>query len=699
MISPCQSYHAPSNSGQVILGRTLPSLLDEACDRTPNPQAFQQWTRSGWQPLSNQAFRVAAEAIALGLLDLGLETGDRVALLMPSNLNFCLVDMGCLLAGVVDVPIDLTQTIEGIIYILRHSEAKAMIVSTLDLLTQLSPYLQDTPALQLVIIAEVPADWDEARSQWSQVALQAANQQPVPPPDAACLAIPSVLHPAHAEPLPYSVSRCISLLSLQEMQQEPRSPEQLAALRTRLDPHDLATIIYIPDANGQLQGVMLTHENLSANALAAFSGLSQLHWGAEETILSFLPLNHVFARALIYGHIYYGHSIYFSSPNRVIKHLQQIRPTIVAIVPLLLEKIYSKILETGERSALVGRWIFQWALKLAQRYELGTSPTWLERLQLKLADWLVLSRWRSLFGGRIKYILCGGAALRAELVNEFAAAGVTILQGYGLTQTSSVVSYNREAWNRAGTVGVPMAGVELTIAPDREILVRGPCVMSGYYKNPLATAAAIDAEGWFHTGDMGNVSDDGFLTITGTKKALFKLSTGKYIAPQPIEERLNQSTFVERAIVVGANRNFSAVLIVPNVPALHTFALQAGLNVTHETLMQHPYVLSLYHALITAANCHLPYWSTIRRFRLIAAVVTSETGLLTLTEQLDRAAIWHTFANEIEALYRDVPSPGQLPDQSMSDHSLSDRSLSDHPLLADTACPPAAQSLNPRLTT
>lgn len=738
MVWSNKTHQAPPNSGTVVLGRTLPSLLDEACDRAPNLQAFNRFTEAGWQPVSNRAFRSAAEAVALGLLDLGLEGGDlhsnvpqdRVALLMHNDINFCIVDFGCLLARLINVPIDLTQTIENIVFVLQHSEAKALIISNLELLAQLVPYLKDIPDLRHIIVADVPPDWQEQRSGWIESQLSPSHRFTADPPvhspvdsrlsndlqdmsESAALGVPmltdSMLREPSCSPLPHR----IQLISLQEVQTQ-RQPQQseirLQQLRAALAPNDLATIIYIPETTGQLQGVMLTHENLSGNALASFSGLPDLGIGQQEVVLSFLPLTHVFARCLLYGHINYGHSIYFSVANRVTKHLKEVRPTLLASVPLLLEKTYDKIIERGSKSAsLVERVVFQWALKLAKRYPLEKHPQGCYALLLKLADRLVLSQWRSVFGGRIKYLLCGGAALDAELTIVFAAAGVTILQGYGMTQTSSVICYNRPYANRAGAVGLPLPGVEVTIrqlpdaeetADEGEILVRGAYVTPGYYKNPEATREAIDADGWFHTGDLGRFTDDGFLKITGLKKALFKLSTGKYIAPLPIEKRLKQSPFVAQAIAVGSERKYCALLIFPNLEALHQQALDIGIDPEITALLQHPCITAMYQALVNAANCHLPYWATVKRFRLVNANLTIENGLLNALGQLNRAAVIKTFAKDIDALYRDdleqKKDSKKQNDRKQSTPS-PDYPLSECPTIPVASCPAFAQSINPRL--
>ncbi|EHC14886.1 AMP-dependent synthetase/ligase [Fischerella thermalis] len=708
MLCTNQIYKAPPNSGQVVLGRTLPSLLDEACDRTPNSRAFNQFTQTGWQALSNHEFRTAVTELALGLLNLQLKAGDCIALLMHSDVNFCIADMGSLLAGLVNVPIDLTQTIEHIIFILQHTEAKALIISDLDLLSQIIPYLQNASNLQAVIVADVSIEWYQRRQ---QLTCQQSGEKDQIIPENLCLSLPTSHLPAAAQSA-IDLPQCIQVFSVEEIRSQGRekiSEFSFQELNTKLIANNLATIIYIPGTTGEPQGVMLTHENLSANAVAMFTGIPNLGLGTEEIVLSFLPLTHVFARVLVYGHIKYGHSIYFSNSHRILKHLQEVKPTIFATVPLLLEKIYHKLLEIGEKnqkrvklprphitlsslkfstnwvrktsltawreatvrlsttgrtlkthltsarrfSVPLSQSVMNWAIKIAQKYELGKIPQRRYALMLKLADRLVFYQWRAVFGSNIKYLISGGAALKAEIANLFAAAGMKILQGYGLTETSSAVTCNRGQFNRAGTVGVAIAGVEITIAEDGEILTRSPYITQGYYKNSQATQQLIDAEGWLHTGDLGEFTSDGFLKITGLKKSRFKLSTGKYVTPQPIESRLEKSALITKAVTVGADRKFCAMLIFPNLDNLQQQALSIGIDLPTEELLQHPCIVALYQALVDEANCHLPHWSTVKKFRLINAKFTVENGLLTTNQQVNRTKILEVFAEEINAIYED----------------------------------------------
>jgi long-chain acyl-CoA synthetase len=657
---------------QPILGRTLPSLLDEACDRHPNSRAFNQWQTNAWQSESNQELRTAGEELALGLLEEQLRKDDKIALLMHSDRNFLLLDFASSMAGLVNVPIDLTQTLDNIVFILSHSAARVLVVSDIDLLAQVIPYLKATPKLQTVIVADLPDDWQEKRTQLLTCGVNNKNSELVVrnsefgisslelstiasfEPKLNCLCMPMLLCQAAPHlPCP-ELPQCIQLLSLDEVRakgQKLWTEERVKKLRSQISPQDLATIVYIPGETGQPKGVMLTHENITANILTTFKSLTNLEPGAGETVLSFLPLTHIFARAFVYGHLNYGHSIYFSTPNRAARDFLTVRPTRVATVPRLLEKIYQKILDRGSKLTGIQKITFAWALQLAQNYELGKPRNLWSNLQLKLADWLVFAQVRKSFGGKLKYFISGGAALKADLANILSAAGMTVLQGYGLTETSSVICCNQDGFNRGGTVGLPIPGVEIAIAPDQEILVKSPYVMQGYYQDPEATKAVIDDRGWLHTGDLGAFTPEGFLTITGNKKNLFKLTTGKYVTPQPLEEQVKRSPLVAQAVVVGMHKKFCSMLIFADLRQLRErIKILAG-NLSDNELLQQPEIISLYQTSIDRANEQLPRWSKVQRFKLLDARLTIENGLLNPNLQVNRAKVNQVFAREIEALY------------------------------------------------
>ena len=656
-----------------ILGRTLPSLLDEANESYPNDRAFNQWHKNAWQSQSSNELQTAAEELALGMLEDRSIHGEKIALLMHSDRNFCLADFGSLLAGLVNVPIDLTQTLDNIIFILRHSAARVLIVSDLDLLAQVIPYLGETLELQTVIVADIPDDWESKRTQLLTCGLNefgVKNQESevinnskltttnseltTPNSHSACLCIPMLLCQTTPEISCPELPQCIQLFSLDEIRAKGKklwSKEKAAELRSPILPQDLATIVYIAGNTGQPKGVMLSHENITADILTAFASIPELIPGEVETVLSFLPLTHIFARAFIYGHLNYGHSIYFSTPNRAARDFKTVKPTLVATVPRMLEKIYQKMFDGGSKLRGTKKAVFNWALRLAQNYELGKPRTLSYNLQLKLADLLVFARVRRLFGGKLKYFISGGAGLKAEIANVLSAAGMTVLQGYGLTETSSVICCNQAKFNRAGTVGLPIPGAKIAIALDREILVKAPYVMQGYYKNPEATEAVIDAEGWLHTGDLGEFTTEGFLTITGSKKDLFKLSTGKYVTPQPLENFVRRSPLVAQAVVVGMQKKFCGMLVFPELNKLRQYARSLNLSLPVTELLQHPEIIALYQSLVDEANQQLPRWSQVKQFGLVNAKLTVANGLLQQNFQVNRAKVNKQFATEINALY------------------------------------------------
>ena len=615
-------HTAPPNTGTVVRGKTLPETLYAACDQYDNPQAFNQPTGDDWTPLSLDSFRQQSEEIALGLLDLGLERGDHVALLMESDTYFCLADMGCLIAGLIDVPIYLSHASEQIQYVIGHSESKALFVSNPDRLEQVAHLLPDLPAVHTVVVADPEGGVDA-----SDV-------------------------PDHVELLTLDAVRARGRAATADQE------EDIAALRQQIDPLDLATIIYTSGTTGQPKGVMLSHENISFNALTAFSGLTDYEPGADgEVALSFLPLTHIFARALHYGFVAQGTSVYFTHPDNLVEALPKVRPTVFASVPRLLEKVYAGIQKKIMGMTGLQKTIGTWSLGVARQYDMQNPGSIAYALKRTVADTLVFSKWREALGGRLKYAVVGGAALNAELTNVFAAAGITALQGYGLTETSPVIAFNRPERNKPGTVGEPLPGVEVRIADDGEILTRGPHVMAGYYKAKDKTREVLDEAGWFYTGDVGEFDEDGFLRITDRKKDLFKLSTGKYVMPQPIENALGAEPLVEQAVVVGESEKFCAALIFPNEEQLRARAAAMGLDVedmTLQALIQEPAVVDLYQELVDQAGEGMDHWSTVKRFALVPAALTVESGLLTPTMKVKRPKIREQFASEIKALYSEA---------------------------------------------
>ena len=610
-----QIHTAPSTSkGTVVLGRTLPSLLDEAIELYPNPKAFNQPNSSGgWTTWSNTDFRDAAEEVALGMNAEGFERGDHVAFFMDSDRDFVLCDFGTLIAGLVNVPLYTTYAPENLVFVATHGEAKAMFVSNDEMLANFAGWAGQLPDIRLVVLADGTGE---------------------------------------GVTLPEGM-RLMTLDALRESGRAARAgaPNRIDELKDELNAEDLATLIYTSGTTGQPKGVMLTHQNISSNVMAALPTLGALGH-QEEVILTFLPMTHIFARTLTIAHVAWGHQLYFSNPDQLVAHLADVKPTMFSTVPRVLEKVYDKVsLGVSESTGLKHK-IGSWALGLARDYDISKPDGGVNGLFYGLADKLVYSKLRERLGlTRVKTVATGGAALRADLAQSFTAFGIPIVQGYGLTETSPVITMNTPTENRAGTTGQPIAGVEVAIAEDGEILSRGPNIMKGYFKAPEKTAEVIDEEGWFHTGDIGEFTPDGFLKITDRKKALFKLSTGKYVIPQPLENALTESALIEQAVVVGNSQKFCTALIFPNMEALPLWAKSHGVRASGADLLKDPTVLAEFERLVAEANEGMDHWNQVQRFRLLPETMTVENEMLTPTMKVKRAAVNKTYGGDIEKMY------------------------------------------------
>ncbi len=635
-------HTAPTGTGVAALGRTLPDLLYASVAEWGNAVALTDRRSGDWASIGLADFARQSELMALGLVDIGVKRGERVALFMDSDVGFCMADMACLLAGCVDVPIYLTQTDESISYVMGHSGARVLVVSTVAYLRKLGPILGAEPlrtTLRAIILADGGDDADAMASVRAELN-----------------------HPAALLTFDDLVARGRLVLETKTSADGADGAdadsvslgEQVKSLLSDIQPKDLATIIYTSGTTGVPKGVMLSHENISFNAVTSFSGMTGYRRGpGGEVGLSFLPLTHVFARALYYGFLESGTSISFSTPDTIGDDLRELNPTVFAGVPRVVEKVYARFLERAAVLPKPKRKLFEWALGLARQYRIGEQPTGMYAVKLRLADRLVFSKWREGLGNNVAYIICGGAALSGELANIFAAAGIQILQGYGLTETSPVIAFNRPNLNRAGTVGVPIPEVEVAIAEDGEILTRGPHVMLGYYDAAEKTAEVIDADGWFHTGDIGEFDGDGFLRITDRKKDLFKLSTGKYVMPQPLEHKLAAEALIDQAVVIGVGRKYCTGLIFPSESALRTLAGTYGLPTDNSVdwYFGQPRIRGRFQELVDKSNAGMDHWSTIKRFKLIAQPLTIEGGLLTPTMKVKRSRLAEVFAEEIEGLY------------------------------------------------
>lgn len=619
---PGPIHTAPENSSQPVLGKTLPQMIYDACEAYQNPRALNQPTGDGWTPMALDEFRLRSERTALGLLDVGLQRGEKVAFLLQSDVNFCVSDMGCLLAGLIDVPVYLSTAPHQMQYVINHAEAKALVVAGEEQLRVAEEILPDLPDVHTVIICEVDGDPPEANL-----------------PDG------------------------VAFLTLDQVQERGSASTDdvdaaIADLREQIHPEDLATLIYTSGTTGKPKGVMLSHQNISFNALTSINELTGFEPGPDgEVAISFLPLTHVFARALQYAYIGSGISVYFCDPDNLVDALPKVQPTAFASVPRVLEKVYAGIQRKIMDMEGLQKTIGNWALGLARQFKMGEHASLPFTLKRSLADSLVFSKWRQALGGRVKYIVVGGAALQPDLANTLAAAKIETLQGYGLTETSPVIAFTRPERNQPGTVGDPLPGVDVRIADDGEILTRGPHVMQGYYKAPEKTDRVM-TDGWFHTGDIGEF-DGNFLKITDRKKDLFKLSTGKYVMPQPIENELGSQPLVDKAIVIGNGRKFCAALIFPTEDQVRAQARELGIDDAQSLpeLLDEPAIVSVFQTLVDNANKGMDHWSTVKRFALIPDELTVDTGLLTPTLKVKRPKIREAYEDEINALYEDTPSP------------------------------------------
>jgi long-chain acyl-CoA synthetase len=569
-----------------------------------------------WRDLSSDDYRRAVEEVSMGLRELGIEPGDRVALLSENRPEWAFTDLGCLTAGAADVPIYPNLTPPQILYVLNDSGAKAIVVSSAMQAEKVQAIRSEAPGLRHVIVMDdVPG----------------------------------------ADLLPFDELRRRGAAAL------AKDPEAVRKRAREVKPSDMATLIYTSGTTGDPKGVVLTHDNLVSNTDAGRDVVPDL--GSHHSCLSFLPLCHVFERTA--GHylmLQHGCTIaYAESIEKVPANLMEIRPTTLLAVPRLYEKIHARVLEKVAADPPLRRRIFAWALSvgyaaLPYRLRRERPGGWLG-LKLKIADALVFSKIRARTGGRLEVVVSGGAPLPPDVARFFAAIGMPIQEGYGLTETSPIIAANRPRAVRIGTVGTPLPGVEVRIAEDGEILTRGRHVMKGYYRKPEATAEAIDADGWFHTGDIGTLDADGYLAVTDRKKDLIVTSGGKKIAPQPIENRLKTSPFITEIVLVGNKRHFAAALVVPQFERLEAWARQKGLSFgSREQLLDRPEVVDHYERIVADLTPHLAQFEKIKKIALLAREFTVESGELTPKLSVKRKVVEEKYRDVIDRLYEGAPA-------------------------------------------
>ncbi|HKO99133.1 MAG TPA: long-chain fatty acid--CoA ligase [Pyrinomonadaceae bacterium] len=622
--TPTTELHV-AQAERVPLSPDEPTTLVEVFEyavRAHNRADAVNYKQNGrWVSVSSDELLARIHCVAAGIHSLGISSGDRVAILSESRLEWTLSDAGCQFAGAIDVPIYPTLTPTQVGYILKDSGARVLIIVNEAKFTEVRDVVLGCTSLEHIVFIETP-------STDLTFELGRAN-------------VPS-----------------LSLNDLEEKGRQKISEDAglIDRLTSQISPDDLATFIYTSGTTGEPKGVMLAHSNLVSNLVDSSAHFS---FENDDSALSVLPLSHVLERVAMYMYIYHGMAVYFGESLEMIgPNLREVRPTIFVGVPRIFEKILARVKEKTAEKGKLNVAILDWAItvakeqaKLSVRHQ--KIPALLA-LKHKLADKLIFSKMRTALGGRIRLLISGGAALPEELGYIYIGAGLPIVQGYGLTETSPVITAARLDDNRVGTVGKAIPNVEVRIASDGEIETRGPHVMRGYYNKPAETAAVMSPDGWFKTGDIGTLDEDGFLRITDRKKELFKTSGGKYIAPQPIEQMIKGSQFVSQVVLIGNGRRFAAALIVPDWERVDAYVQLKGLKPgTRAELCQNPRIIDLFQRQVASLTTELPQYESVKKVALLEHEMTIDGGELTPTMKVKRRVVDEKYRNVIDALYAD----------------------------------------------
>ncbi|HPE34195.1 MAG TPA: long-chain fatty acid--CoA ligase [Bacteroidales bacterium] len=580
-------------------------LLDHQSFHFPKTDALASKKNGEWEKYSTAEYVKMSNLFGIGLMALGFRKGDKIATVTNNRPEWNFADMGMLMTGVVHVPIYPTISLEEYKHILSHSDAKAIIISDKSLFNRLEEVIKEIKTIERIFtfndVEGVP-NW-------------------------------------------------LEIIDQGELHQNKLKPV-LDSVKNSILPDDIATIIYTSGTTGLSKGVMLSHKNLVSNFIAT-SRIQPLN--CNHKVLSFLPLCHIYERMLNYHYQYLGISIYYAENlGTVSANLKEIEADGFTTVPRMLEKVYDKIVSKGKDLSPLRKTVFNWALKLGFKYELNGQNGILYEFKRRIADRLVYRKWRDALGGKIKIIISGGAALQPRLSRIFWAAGLKVVEGYGLTETAPVIAVGFPFWPdiKFGTVGPILDGVEVKFSEEGEVLVKGPNLMLGYYKDIDYTNEVIDSEGWFHTGDIGYLEEGRFLKITDRKKEIFKLSSGKYIAPQLIENKFKESIFIEQIMVVGVNEKFASALISPDFNHLHFWATKHKVHYRdNEDLIKNSLVLARYQKEVDKTNRTLGEHEKIKRFRLVCEEWNQQNGELSPTLKLKRAVIYKKYDHLLRMIY------------------------------------------------
>ena len=555
-----------------------------------------------WTPMDTTTFIEKALLVSRGLIAFGISAGDKIAVASTNRVEWNILDIAVQQVGAILVPLYPNISVNDYRFILNDSSTRICVVGNKELWDKISSIRKDVPSLEhLFVFDEI-----DGCSHWSEISEKAQITDP-------------------------------------------------SEVKSRMDlvkSGDLVTIIYTSGTTGNPKGVMLSHSNILSNVFAC---KSRIPANNNSNVLSFLPVCHIYERMLHYLYMYIGCSIYFGESMETIgENIREVKPDVFSAVPRLIEKVYDKIIAKGDELSGLKKKLFFWAVTLAENYELkGKSP--LYKMQLAIARKLIFSKWQLALGGNVKAIASGSAALQPRLARIFLAAGIPILEGYGLSETSPVVTVN--SFDKGicfGSVGTLIEHVEVKIAEDGEILVKGPNVMLGYYNNEEATNEVMDKDGWFHTGDIGVFIDKKFLKITDRKKEIFKTSGGKYIAPQAMENKFKESRFIEQLIIVGEGEKFPGAFIVPSFLFLKEWALQNNLNfdtISNEEIVLQEKVLLKFKEEIDEINEFFGSWEQLKKFVLLPKEFSIDGGELTPTLKLKRKKIMEKYQKEYAILY------------------------------------------------
>lgn len=599
------------NSDCMTEPRRLFDCIAYHLERTPLPDMFAGKENGQWCPYSTQQVKEIVDNLSAGLFNLGIGCGDmtaegrdKVAIICKNRPEWLMLDMAVQQVGAILTPIYPTINVNELEFILQDAQVKMVFVNDEDLFHKVLSVKERVTSVKEIFTFEHVAN---ARH-WKEIPALAT--------DAA--------------------------------------KQQVKKIADSIRYEDLATIIYTSGTTGKPKGVMLSHRNLLSNVMDSIPCFPP---GENMRALSFLPLNHVFERMVSYVYLFKGTPIYYAeSLDTIGDNLKEVKPSMFTTVPRLLEKVYDRIMSKGNELTGIKKKLFFWAHDLATKFEINKPLGLGYRLQLALANKLIFSKWREALGNNLLCIVTGGAACQVRLIRIFTAAGIPIMEGYGLTETSPVISVNRyqEQGRKFGTVGPLIDNVEVKIAEDGEILCKGPNVMMGYYKRPDLTSESV-IDGWYHTGDIGMLDEGKFVKITDRKKEMFKTSGGKYVAPLPIENKLKESPFIEQVMIVGAEKKFVGALIVPSVSNLKDWARQQGIKATSvKELFQDPKVNHLFKDLVENFNKYFNHVEQVKKFELLPDEWSVETGEMTPKLSLKRKVIMEKYRDAIERIYHDV---------------------------------------------